>query len=138
VQGSEGAAFVEGLQVEKIDGHILKGQDRLIESYSAFKDPWGLCPSTLNDTLREGGIKTLFVVGLGIVPEYERGLIEAEDYCVKSSAIDGAKAGYRTFVVGDCTKGVTPETTETARNELNEAGVEYMDAAEVKKALGCH
>jgi nicotinamidase-related amidase len=126
---------VEDLQVEKIDEYILKGQDRLIESYSAFKDPWGLCPSTLDDTLQDGGIKTLFVVGLGIVPEYEGGLIEAEDYCVKSSAIDGAKAGYRTFVVGNCTKGVAPETTKTARKELGEAGVEYMDATEVKKAL---
>lgn len=54
---------------------------------------------------------------------------------MKSSAIDGAKAGYRTFVVGDCTKGVAPETTETARMELRDAGVGYMDAAEVKKAL---
>jgi nicotinamidase/pyrazinamidase len=63
------------------------------------------------------------------------GLIEAEDYCVKSSAIDGAKAGYRTFVVGDCTKGVAPDTTETARMELSDAGVGYMDAAEVKNVL---
>ena len=67
MQGSEGAAFVEGLKVEKLDGHILKGQERLIESYSAFNDPWGLCPSTLDDMLREAGIKTLFVVGLGIL-----------------------------------------------------------------------
>lgn len=52
--------------MEKIDKHILKGQERLIESYSAFKDPWGLCPSTLEDTLKEAGIKTLFIVGLGI------------------------------------------------------------------------
>jgi nicotinamidase/pyrazinamidase len=65
VQGSEGAAFVEGLDVDAIDKHILKGQERLIESYSAFKDPWGLCPSNLQDMLAEGGIQTLFVVGLG-------------------------------------------------------------------------
>lgn len=38
-------------------------------------------------------------------------------------------------MVGDCTKGVGPDTTETARNEMRDAGVEYMDAAEVKKAL---
>ena len=37
--------------------------------------------------------------------------------------------------MGDCTKGVAPETTETARREMKEAGVEYMAAAEVKKAL---
>ena len=54
---------------------------------------------------------------------------------MKSSAIDGAKAGYRTIVVGDCTKGVAPETTKVARKELSEAGVEYTEAAEVKKIL---
>jgi len=56
---------VETLEVEKIDKHVLKGQEPLIESYSAFKDPWGLCPSPLGDMLQEAGIKTLFVVGLG-------------------------------------------------------------------------
>jgi nicotinamidase-related amidase len=57
--------------MEKIHKHILKGQERLIESYSAFKDPWGLCPSTLDHTLREAEIKTLFVVGLGIPPDHK-------------------------------------------------------------------
>jgi hypothetical protein len=32
-------------------------------------------------------------------------------------------------------KGVAPETTKTARKELNEAGMEYMVAVEVKQAL---
>ena len=37
--------------------------------------------------------------------------------------------------MGDCTKGVAAESTETARREMKEAGVDYMAAAEVKKAL---
>ena len=71
MQGSEGAAFVETLDVDQIDTQILKGQERLIESYSAFKDPWGLCPSTLDNILKEAGIKNLFVVGLGIQPQMD-------------------------------------------------------------------
>jgi hypothetical protein len=35
----------------------------------------------------------------------------------------------------DCTKGVAPETTETARRELSEAGLGYVDAAEMKKGV---
>ena len=52
--------------MEKIDIQILKGQEKLVESYSAFIDPWGLFPSKLEESLNEAGITDLFVVGLGI------------------------------------------------------------------------
>jgi nicotinamidase-related amidase len=57
---------VDNFDVEEIDIHILKGQEKLVESYSAFIDPWGLFPSTLEESLNEAGIKDVFVVGLGI------------------------------------------------------------------------
>ena len=63
-----GADFVTGLETDKVDLVIHKGQDKLIESYSAFEDPWGLCPSELEKTLREHGITHVFVTGLGTSP----------------------------------------------------------------------
>ena len=36
-----------------------------MESYSAFEDPWGLFPSTLEQSLRDAGIKHVVVTGLG-------------------------------------------------------------------------
>lgn len=65
---TEGADFVTGLDTDKLDLIIHKGQDKLIESYSAFEDPWGLCPSELEKTLREHGITHVFVTGLGTSP----------------------------------------------------------------------
>lgn len=65
---TEGADFVTGLETDEVDLVIHKGQKRLIESYSAFEDPWGLCPSELEKTLREHGITHVFVTGLGTPP----------------------------------------------------------------------
>jgi nicotinamidase-related amidase len=66
VQGTEGAAFVDGLDVEKFHFVIEKGQETLVEAYSAFTDTWGLFPSKLEKSLNEAGIKDLYVVGLGM------------------------------------------------------------------------
>ena len=57
---------MDGLNVDRIDDYILKGQETLIESYSAFEDPWGLLPSKLEGLLKNAGITDVFVVGLGI------------------------------------------------------------------------
>ena len=37
------------------------------------------------------------------------------------------------MIVEDCTRGVAPDTTESARKELKDGGVEYMHSSEVKK-----
>ena len=47
--------------------------------------------------------------------------------------MDAARIGLRTVIVEDCTKGVAAESTEAARKELKEEGVEYMSSSEVKK-----
>jgi nicotinamidase-related amidase len=63
VQGTEGAEFVEGLEVDKVHHVITKGEDKELESYSAFADVWGLKQSGLLDALK--GTETVFIVGLG-------------------------------------------------------------------------
>jgi nicotinamidase-related amidase len=65
VRGTEGADFVSDLDIACIDLIIEKGQEKLVESYSAFEDPWGLFPSTLEQSLRDAGIKHVVVTGLG-------------------------------------------------------------------------
>jgi nicotinamidase/pyrazinamidase len=74
VQNTPGADFVEGLDLREVKVFIEKGQEKLVESYSAFTDPWGLFPSKLEEALLEGGIKRVFVVGLGMFTE-GRGLM---------------------------------------------------------------
>ena len=123
---------MDNLEVDKIDVHILKGQEKLVESYSAFIDPWELFPSKLEQSLTDAGVTDVFVVGLGFTL-LVLFLIVAEDYCVKCTALDARERGFRTVIVEDCTKGVAPDTTESARKELKNGGVEYMHSSEVKK-----
>jgi nicotinamidase-related amidase len=58
---------VEGLDIGKFDLVIEKGQEQLVEAYSAFTDTWGLFPSKLEESLNEAGITDVYVVGLGIL-----------------------------------------------------------------------
>ncbi|NED78850.1 isochorismatase family protein, partial [Streptomyces sp. SID11233] len=58
------------------------------------------------------GVDTVDVVGL------------ATDHCVRATALDAAKEGFRTRVLLDLTAGVARGTTDRALTELREAGVE--------------
>ncbi|KAJ7607585.1 nicotinamidase [Roridomyces roridus] len=114
VQGTKGAELVAGLDVDmgKVEKDadwkiIEKGQDSRVEMYSAFYAPFDnlrqgpstIAPfarSALPDYLKERSVGTVYVVGL------------AADYCVKATAEDAAKEGYRTFIIEDATKAVDP------------------------------
>jgi nicotinamidase len=115
VQDTFGVAFVDGLKHEGLEV-VRKGSDVGIECYSAFEDPWGLTNTGLKDKLRNKEISNVFVVGI------------AGDYCVKSTALDAKKHGFRTFVIKDAVKSVSDEGTEWT--EMTKAGVEIIDKAE--------
>ena len=80
-----------------------------MDSYSGF----GSSPEDtgLLADLRSKGVTKLYVVGL------------AYDYCVGSTAVDGAKNGFKTYVVIDASKSVAPTSEETMKKRINEATV---------------
>lgn len=114
VQNTFGAAFVDGLEHECLEV-VRKGCDVGIECYSAFEDPWGLTNTGLEEKLKTKGITDVFVIGI------------AGDYCVKFTALDAKKHGFRTFVIRDAVKSVSDEGTEWT--EMIKAGVEIIDTA---------
>ena len=61
--------------------------------------------------LRKRGIQELIVYGI------------ATDYCVKATALDAAKAGYTVAVVAGLSRGVAPDTTAKALEELKANGI---------------
>ncbi|KAF2458291.1 isochorismatase [Lineolata rhizophorae] len=126
VQGSKGAELVPELDVAKVQHVVEKGQDRRVEMYSAFKAPFDdpvVAQSGLAELLREGGITDVYAVGL------------AFDYCVKYTAIDSAKEGFKTYVVGEGSRAVDPSAWADVERELKEKGVTVVsaDGEEVKK-----
>ncbi|KAF1943835.1 Isochorismatase hydrolase [Clathrospora elynae] len=114
VQGTKGAELLSELDVSNVDHIIEKGQDKRVEMYSAFADPFTspcVAESGLADMLRGAGITDVYVVGL------------AADYCVKFTALDAQKEGFKTWVVGDATKAVDPSSLDEVQKDYEKAGV---------------
>ena len=119
VQGTPGCEFIPELDQPKLTHKIDKGQDKRVESYSAFGPVYRNPPvamSGLGDTLKQAGVTDLFVVGL------------AYDYCVKHTAIDAVEHGFKTFVIEDATKAVdqSEEGLAATRKELQDSGVNII------------
>lgn len=98
--------------------------DKRVEMYSAFADPFDsptVSKSRLEAILKEEGVTHVFCVGL------------AMDYCVKATALDAAKAGFKTYVVNEGTKAVDPSAWGEVEAELKKEGVQMvgMDGKEV-------
>jgi nicotinamidase-related amidase len=116
VQGTKGAELVPELDIGRIDHVVEKGQDQRVEMYSAFADPFEthVSKSGLEDKLKAANITHVYCVGL------------AMDYCVKYTALDAAKAGFKTYVVSEGTKAVNPADWETVKEILNNSGVNMI------------
>ena len=112
VQGTENARVL-------VDNNLFlaivkKGRDRRYDSYSGFQDDGG-AETGMNRILKRNGISELIVYGI------------ATDYCVKATAIDAARAGFRVTVVESLCRGVSPDTTARAIEEMKAAGVTVVD-----------
>jgi nicotinamidase/pyrazinamidase len=113
VQASRGAAFHPDLETKPIAKVFQKGLDPRVDSYSGFYDNGRQNPSGLAEYLRAEGVTDVDVVGL------------ATDYCVKFTALDAAKEGFKTRVIKAACRGVelAPGDVERAYAELGAAGV---------------
>ncbi|MEU6179521.1 isochorismatase family protein [Streptomyces coeruleorubidus] len=112
VAGTEGVGFHPNFAPAVASGSIDAVFDKgaYAAAYSGFEgtDENG---AKLADWLRSREVTEVDVVGI------------ATDHCVRATALDAAKEGFRTHVLLDLTAGVAQETTERALEELREAGV---------------
>jgi len=95
---------------------ILKGTDINVDSYSAFFDNDHKSSTILDGKYLKADftISELDIVGI------------ATDYCVKFTALDAIKLGYRVNVLSFACRGVTPETTATAIKEMKDNGINIV------------
>ena len=89
---------------------VKKGKDKRYDSYSGFQDDGG-AKTEMNQILNKNGIKEVIVYGI------------ATDYCVKATAIDAVDAGYKVTVIEGLSKGVAPETTAQALEDMKAKGI---------------
>ncbi len=115
VGGTRGAEFHPHLQV--VGRAIRKGQQGE-DGYSGFRmrDLAGgeEIPTDLEPFLREGGVSSVVVCGL------------ATDYCVKETALDAVRLGFKTAVRADLVAAVNLEAGDGDRaiEAMRAAGVE--------------
>jgi nicotinamidase/pyrazinamidase len=121
VQGTPGAALHGGVDWSSVDAVIRKGSDPRVDSYSAFQEnhgPDGSRPPTgLAGWLRERGVDTVYLCGL------------ARDVCVLWSAQDARRLGFRTHLLWDLCRPVTPAGDAPTRDALARDGIVVANAA---------
>jgi len=116
IQGTENAKIL-------IDNSLFtlvaqKGMIKDWDSYSGFYIGDGK-KTVLESALKKAGVDKLVMFGI------------ATDYCVKSTAIDGAKLGFKVTVIEDLCRGVDPKTTAKAIKEMEKNGVKVVKALDM-------
>ncbi|GGD16020.1 isochorismatase family protein [Nocardioides daphniae] len=106
--GTPGEEFHENLTPRTFDAIFLKGHHSA--AYSGFQGQTeGGIP--LAEWLRTHHVAEVDVCGI------------ATDHCVRATALDAARLGFRTRVLTRLCAGVAPGTTKAALAEMEEAGV---------------
>lgn len=118
VQNTAGAEFHPQLSVDQIDEVFLKGSRNKDDGYSAFE----ATSDDLERVLRKHRVEDLYVAGL------------ATDYCVRASALDATKKGFRTFVVTDAIAAVDvkPGDGRKAIGEMQKSGITLITSSDVE------
>ncbi|PSR52248.1 bifunctional nicotinamidase/pyrazinamidase [Adhaeribacter arboris] len=110
VQGTLGAEFSEELEPRRIEAIFRKGTDIEIDSYSGFYDNGHRKSTGLADYLRGKQVRQVFVAGL------------AADYCVYYSLLDSLEEGFKTYLIEDATRPISPEGFKKAKADIHNKG----------------
>ncbi|KAF8339006.1 uncharacterized protein EI90DRAFT_2967482 [Cantharellus anzutake] len=125
VQGTQGCEIEPTIQkrLDAIEGvqYVRKGTNLAVDAYSGFADNQYTQFTSLPQILHTHGIKKVIITGL------------ATDYCVKFTAIDARKFGFKTLVVEDAVRAVDPSKVDTVVDELKEWGCEIIAADTISK-----
>lgn len=119
VQGTEGAEFHPAL---RIDGRVIVVSKGIYDGEDAYSGFAGKADNrNLRALLEEWGVDTVYVAGL------------ATDYCVKATALDAVKYGFKTFLIDDCCRAanVNQNDGDNAVWEMARAGVKIIESEKV-------
>jgi len=121
VQNTPGAAFVPGLDTQRVQRIFQKGTDPAIDSYSGFFDNGHRKATGLGEYLKEKAVSDVYVAGL------------ATDYCVKFTALDAMQLGFKTHLIVDACRGVNLKAgdVEAAIHDMRKAGVNVVNSKSI-------
>ena len=99
---------------------VKKGIDPQYDSYSGFQDDGGK-KTEMDTILKKDKIKKVVVYGI------------ATDYCVRATALDAAAAGYKVIMIKNLSRGVAPDTSQKALDEMKAKGVVVLEDLDLEK-----
>lgn len=118
VQNTPGADIL--LDKKYFTAVVKKGMDSQFDSYSGFQDDGGK-KTDMDKLLKKEQIKKVVVFGI------------ATDYCVRATAIDAAAAGYKVIMIKNLSRGVAPDTSQKAIEEMKAKGIVVLDDLDLEK-----
>ena len=99
---------------------VKKGMDAQYDSYSGFQDDGGK-KTNMDKLLKKDNIKKVVVYGI------------ATDYCVRATALDAVAAGYKVIMIKNLSRGVAPDTSQKAIDEMKAKGIVILDDLDLEK-----
>ena len=120
VQGTKGAEFAEGLNMNEAEVIFRKGTDAEIDSYSAFYDNGHRKTTGLSDYLRGKGVTDVYIAGL------------AADYCVYFTASDALAEGFSTFIIDDAVRAIRDEGYHKAKLAITGKGGKIILSSDIE------
>ena len=118
VQNTHGAEIL--LDKKLFKAVVRKGMNPRYDSYSGFRDDGGK-KTNMDKLLKKDGIRKLVVYGI------------ATDYCVRATVLDGVAAGYKVIMIKNLSRGVAPDTSQKAIDEMKAKGVVVLDDLDLEK-----
>jgi len=118
VQNTPGAEIL--LDKKLFKAVVRKGMDPQYDSYSGFQDDGGK-KTEMDKLLKKDKIKKVVLYGI------------ATDYCVRATALHAVAAGYKVIVIKNLCRGVAPDTSQKAIEEIKAKGVVVLDDLDLEK-----
>jgi nicotinamidase/pyrazinamidase len=121
VQNSRGADIL--IDKRLFQGVVKKGSDHRYDSYSGFKDDGGK-KTVMEGLLNQHKITKVVVYGI------------ATDYCVRATALDAAALKYKVVLIKNLCRGVAPDTSQKAIEEMKSKGALILDDIDLRRIKG--
>jgi nicotinamidase/pyrazinamidase len=118
VQNTPGAEIL--LDKKLFKAVVRKGMNPQYDSYSGFQDDGGET-TEMDKLLKKDKIKKVVLYGI------------ATDYCVRATALHAAAAGYKVIVIKSLCRGVAPDTSQKAIEEIKAKGMVVLDDLDLEK-----
>jgi nicotinamidase/pyrazinamidase len=120
VQKTPGAEIL--LDKKSFKAVVKKGMDPNYDSYSGFQDDGGK-KTDLDQLLKKNNVRKLVIFGI------------ATDYCIRATALDGVAAGYEVVLIKNLCRGVAPDTSQKAIEEMRAKGVVVLDDLDLEDQI---